>query len=126
MESCAAELAESAIVPEKVAELMQHVAFNLEAHAAWVGDAVDAARQEQAALLSVAEGYRAIATAGFSAAACMRGLADLPPAPHDPARWDRAAFVRWMREKIVLQRALAQLLLEHAEASERVLNEDRG
>ena len=123
MESCGAELAESAIVPEKIAELMQHVASNLEAHAAWVGDAVDAARQEREALLSVAEGYRAIASAGFSAAARMRGLAELPPAPHDPALWDRVAFARWMREKVVMQRALAQLLLEHAEVSERVLDE---
>lgn len=123
MESCGAELAESAVVPEKIAELMQHVASNLEAHAAWVGDSVEAARQEREALLSVAEGYRAIAAAGFGAAAFMRGLAELPPAPHDPARWDRVSFVRWMREKIVLQRAVAQLLLEHAEASERVLNE---
>ncbi|HEU5076007.1 MAG TPA: hypothetical protein VFU02_17555 [Polyangiaceae bacterium] len=123
MESCGAELAESAVVPEQLARLMQHVAKNLEAHADWVGTDAEAARLEREALLGVAESYRAIARAAFSTADLMRGLADLPNAPHDPNKWDRQAFARWMREKIALQRAVAQLLLDHAEASERVLNE---
>ena len=123
MESCGAELAESAVVPERIAELMQHVAENLVAHADWVGNASGAALREREALLKVAAGYRAIASAALDTAACMRGLGDLPAAPHDPARWDRPQFLEWMREKIVLQRAVAALLLNHAEASERVLTE---
>jgi len=125
MESCGAELAESAVVPERIGELMQHVAENLVAHADWVGNDSGAAQRERDALLRVAEGYRAIASAAFDTATFMRGLGDLSAAPHDPARWDRSQFLGWMREKIVLQRAVAQLLLNHAEASERVLDEEQ-
>ncbi|HWO08001.1 MAG TPA: hypothetical protein VNN80_00935, partial [Polyangiaceae bacterium] len=114
MQSCGAELAESAVVPERLAALMQHVSENLIAHADWVGAGSAEAAQEQAGLRLVAREYRAIAAAGRQAAAAMRSLAGLPAAAHDPARWDREAFARWMHEKIVLQRELAALLLEHA------------
>ena len=49
------------------------------------------------------------------------GMRDLKPAPHDPALWDRPAFMQWMRKKIDMQRAFAHLILEHAETSERIL-----
>jgi hypothetical protein len=101
---------------------MEHVALNLDAHAAWVGNESAAAQLEHEAMLRVAAAYRGIARAAFDAAALMRGLGDLPPVHHDPARWDRAAFARWMRQKIQLQRALAELLLEHVDASERALD----
>src|SRR5262245_36675329 len=100
METCGAELAGAAVVPERLAELLEHVAQNLDAHAAWVGSEGAAAEQERAALLKVAAGYRAIASAALDTATVMRGLGDLPPAPHDPALWDRAAFARWMQRKI--------------------------
>jgi len=121
MESCGAELAESAIIPEKLAALMAHVAMNMVAHAEWVGSDGDASRAEHRALHDVAAGYRAIATAASEAAATMRALRDLEPAPHDPSRWDRAAFATWMHRKIELQTELAQLLLQHAEQSKAAL-----
>jgi hypothetical protein len=121
MESCGAELAEAAVVPEQLAALMQHVAENLDAHAVWVGTATAEAEQEHDRLLKLADDYRSIAAAALRAVATMRDMRSLEPAPHDPARWDREAFARWMRKKIDLQRAFAHLLLEHAEDSERVL-----
>jgi hypothetical protein len=120
--ACGAELGDAAIVPERLAALMSHVAENLEAHAGWVGVETPAAAAEHEGLLRLAADYRAIAAAALRTAATMRGLRDLEPAPHDPARWDRAAFLQWMRRKIELQRAFAQLLLEHAEVSERILS----
>ncbi len=122
MSDCGKELSESAVVPALFAHLFAHVAENLDAHAAWVGGASPSAEREQQALRGVAEHYRAIAYAGHAAATFLRGLATLDPAPHDPTAWDRVAFSRWMTRKIELQRALAALLLEHAEASERALD----
>lgn len=122
MQSCGEELAESALVPERLAELFQHVAENLQAHAEWVGSESEAARAEYVAMLEVAADYRAISRAATHAGRHMRSLASLPAAPHDPARWDRTAWASWMRRKVELQRAFAQLLLERAEASERALN----
>jgi len=123
MQSCGAELAESAIVPERLGALLLHVSHNLVAHADWIGTACEEARREGEALRTVAADYRAIAEAAGRAVQHMRDAAGLAPAPHDPSRWDRAAFVTWMQRKIELQRDLAQLLLEHAQASERALGE---
>ena len=122
MQSCGEELAESAIIPEKLAALMEHVAKNMVAHAEWVGVEGDACRAEHRALLDVAAGYRAIAASASKAATTMRALGELEPATHDPAAWDRAAFATWMQHKIALQTELAQLLLAHAAASKAALS----
>ena len=119
--TCGRELAASAVVPEKIGELMRHVALNLRAHADWVGDQTDAARAERDAMRAVAEHYERLAGAAADAAAKMRSLNDLAVAPHDPARFDFPEFRRWMREKIRMQRALAELIVEHAVASESAL-----
>src|SRR4051812_15212312 len=107
-QSCGAELAQSAVVPEQMGALMLHVAQNLEAHAQWVGASSEAARLEQAALREVAADYRAVAEAAARAVQHMRAAAGLASPPHDPGSWDRGAFVSWMQRKIELQRALAE------------------
>jgi hypothetical protein len=122
-QSCGAELAQSAVVPELIGELMLHVTQNLEVHAQWVGASSEAARLEQTALRQVAADYRAIAEAAARAVQHMRAAAGLASPPHDPTAWDRAAFSSWMQRKIELQRALAQLLLEHARLSGRGLEQ---
>jgi hypothetical protein len=119
--SCGHELAASAEVPDAIGALMNHVASNLDAHADWVGSASDAAEREQEAMNRVASEYRSIAAAAANAATVMRSFAELKPAAHDPAAFDRPAFVEWMRAKIELQRALANMLLRHAEMSEKAL-----
>ena len=63
METCGAELAESAVVPELLAQLMEHVALNLDAHARWVGTATPQAEREHAGMSRVADDYRGIASA---------------------------------------------------------------
>jgi hypothetical protein len=122
-QSCGAELAQSAVVPELIGELLLHVTTNLEAHAQWVGASSEAARREQTALREVAADYRAIAEAAARAVQHLRAAAGLASPPHDPGSWDRGAFASWMQRKIVLQRALAELLLEHARLSERGLEQ---
>lgn len=119
--TCGQELAASAEVPDAWRGLMSHVAINLEAHAAWVGDGTDAARAEQEAMRAVAAAYRDMAASAERAATLMRSLRDLAAAPHDPARFDRPAFVGWMRSKVELQRAFAQMLERHAAMSESAL-----
>ena len=114
-------MAASAVVPEQLSALFLHVSQSLDAHADWVGTSSEEARLERATLLQLAADYRAIAEAARRAVSHMRDAAALAPAPHDPSRWDRATFVAWMQRKIVLQRALAELLLEHARASEHAL-----
>jgi hypothetical protein len=125
MESCGAELARDAVVPEQLADLMDHVADNMVAHARWVGTATFEATQEHQWLLKLAEDYRSISAAALRAATTMRSMQNLAAAPHDPSRWDKDAFAKWMSKKIQLQRAFAGLLLEHAETSESVLAEIR-
>jgi hypothetical protein len=120
-QTCGEELAAAAEVHEKWRELMLHVAGNLTSHSAWVGTGSEAARREHLALLEVAREYHAMADAGGRAAAAMRAMEDLPPAPHDPAKIDHRAQARWMRTKIAMQREFAALLTRHAEESERAL-----
>jgi hypothetical protein len=123
MQSCGVELAEDAVVPKLLGELMAHVAENMDAHARWVGAATAEAAAEQRALEQLARDYRSIAAAAARASETMRAMRTLSAAPHDPAGFDHAAFVRWMRKKIELQRAFAKLVLEHADASECALVE---
>lgn len=80
-ETCGAELAKDAEVPEKLGRLMAHVAQNLRVHAAWVGTQIAEAKLEHDALQQVAEGYEAISQAASRTAASMIALRDLPPAP---------------------------------------------
>jgi len=122
-ETCGQEIGASAEVPLSWQALMEHVAENMEAHAAWVGADSPAARQEQDGLRRVADAYRAMAAAARTAAQAMQAMTDVPPAPHDPARRDGAGWARWMREKIEMQRELAAMLERHAAASERALAE---
>ncbi len=119
--SCGKELADDAEVPLKWQALMDHVATNMEAHAAWVGANTDEARAEQDGLVAVANAYRAMADAAGRAAAAMTAMRDLAPAPHDPTRLDRAALGRWMTAKVAMQRDFAALLERHAAASDAAL-----
>jgi prophage DNA circulation protein len=121
--TCGQELAHDAEVPELLGELWQHVASNLSAHAKWVGTATPEAAAEHDLLTHVAREYRNIAAAAERAAAIMSSMHDLPPAPHDPARLDRAGVARFVRRKIELQLKLADLLVRHAEASRGALAE---
>jgi hypothetical protein len=121
--TCGQELAADAEVPEALAALMRHVALNLDAHARWVGRDSAQAAGEQDALVAVARGYRAIGDAADDASTRMRAMRNLPAAAHDPARLDRGALADWMRRKIDLQRAFADLILRHARDSESALTE---
>jgi hypothetical protein len=114
-------MAGDAEVPEKLARLMSHVAGQMNRHAEWVGDATTAARRERDGLKRVASEYQAIADAATRAAAAMRSMRDLPVAPHDPARLDRARMARWMRDKIAMQLDFAKLLERHAADSQKAL-----
>jgi hypothetical protein len=119
--TCGQELAADAEVPAALGALFRHVADNMDAHARWVGDATAPARRERDALADVAERYRAISSAAEGAAAAMAAMRELPAAPHDPARLDRAALAAWMRAKIEKQRAFAALILRHAADSDAAL-----
>ena len=122
-ETCGQELAASAVVPEQFAALFRHVAVNLREHAVWVGDTSAEAKREQNALIEVALGYEATSAHALHTARLMRTLTDLPMVAHDPDRLDRHGFFDWMTTKLELQRRLAQLLLEHAEQSQRALQD---
>jgi hypothetical protein len=122
-ETCGQELAASAVVPEQLAALFRHVAANLRDHAAWVGTASVDTKREHDAMMDVAHGYEAIGLSAQRTATLMRTLENLPTVSHDPQKLDRKKFLVWMKTKIDLQRELARLLMEHAEQSERVLQE---
>jgi prophage DNA circulation protein len=121
--TCGEELARDAEVPELLGELWEHVAGNLAAHAKWVGTETPDAAAEHDALTHIAREYRNIATAAERAAAIMKSMYNLAPAPHDVSRLDRAALARFIRRKIELQLKLADLLVNHAESSRSALAE---
>ena len=122
-ETCGEELARAAEVPDLLGALWSHVASNMVTHAKWVGTATPEAAAEHDALSHLASEYRAIAAAAERAAALMRSLDSLAPAPHDPSKLDRAAQARYMRRKIELQVELAKLLIVHADTSRSALAE---
>lgn len=122
-DTCGQELAAGASVPEQLGALFQHVAENLRDHAAWVGTTTADAKREHDAMLATAESYEQISNKSQQAAAAMRALEQLPAAPHDANKLDRQKLAVWMRKKVELQRKLAGVLLEHAEQSQRVLDE---
>lgn len=118
-ESCGKELVEGAVIPEQVAVLFAHVAFNLREHAKWVG----ADNAEHTALIAVADGYEAISAEAQRVCNFMRTLESLPVTPHDPAKQDRSALAQWMQRKVAIQRKLATILSEHADRSELALHQ---
>lgn len=119
MQSCGTELTEGAVIPEQVAVLFAHVAFNMREHA----KQLDEASPEATALIAVADGYEAISAEAQRVCNFMRTLKSLPSAPHDRARQDRKSLADWMQNKVVIQRHFAKLLNEHADQSERALAE---
>jgi hypothetical protein len=119
--ACGHEIARDAEVPELLGQLIQHVASNMAEHARWVEASNPSGAPEAVGLHKVAEHYGSIAKASESAAAAMRAMRDAPAAAHDPKLLDRATVVPWMQAKIEMQRRLAQMLLRHADDSERVL-----
>jgi len=120
--TCGQEIAADSEVPEKLSQLMSHVAVNMEAHAKWVAGSVGG-QLEHDRLMVVAREYQAIAAAAGRAAIAMRDMRNVPAVQHDPALLDRAGHVRWMRAKIEMQLEFAELLRRHAEVSEKILAE---
>ena len=120
--TCGQEIATDSEVPEKLAQLMSHVAENMEAHAKWVAGS-SGGKLEHDRLMVVAREYEAIAAAARRAARAMKDMRSVPPVQHDPALLDRAGQVRWMRAKIEMQLEFAQLLTRHAEVSKKALAE---
>lgn len=121
--TCGQELAQDSEVPELLGQLWEHVASNMVTHAKWVGTATPAAAAEHDCLTHIAREYRNVAAAAERAAAIMKSMEGLEPAPHDPARLDRAGQARFIRHKIELQLKLADLLVRHADASRAALTE---
>jgi hypothetical protein len=119
--TCGQELAQDAVVPDQLSRLFAHVAKNMEVHARWVGTASPQASREYDALRATAAAYQRIANSAAYAASFMRSLVDLPAAAHEHAQLDRQALAAWMHTKVAMQREFAQLLLDHAAASEQAL-----
>ena len=123
--TCGQEIAADSEVPEKLAQLMSHVAVNMETHAMWVAGSAGG-NLEHDRLMVVAREYEAIAAAAGRAASAMKDMRGIPPVQHDPALLDRAGQMRWMRAKIEMQLEFARLLTRHAEVSKKVLAEMEG
>jgi len=123
--TCGQEIAADSEVPEKLAQLMSHVAANMETHAKWVAGSVGG-KLEHDRLMVVAREYEAIAAAAGRAASAMKDMKAIPPVQHDPVLLDREGQARWMRAKIEMQLDFARLITRHAEVSRKVLAEMEG
>lgn len=82
--TCGRGLAEHAIIPAKLGELISALADNLEAHLVTLDHGDPNARAEREAYLGLIKQQRQIATALQTTAAEMAGYRSLPMASHDP------------------------------------------
>ncbi len=85
--TCGQMLADKAVLPAKMAEVMTAVTNMMEAHAKFMMTNKDKdSKKEAAALQKVAKEHKALAAAFKKTSESMKKLADLPGAPHDVSK----------------------------------------
>jgi hypothetical protein len=113
---CGRGLAEHAILPKKLAELVRALAETLEVHRSTLVLEDAAAKVEHAAYGALAREYRAIASQLATAAHHMASYYDLPPAPHHPERMASLEVRDAQGRYLAVERELVALLraaIEH-------------
>ena len=82
--TCGQMIAEKAVLPAKMAEVMQAVTDMMDAHAKYMLTNKDKdSKKEAAALQKLAKEHKALSASFKKTADGMKKLADLPGAPHD-------------------------------------------
>jgi hypothetical protein len=118
--SCGEGLAQHAVVPTKLADLMASLADNLELHAAALLDD-EHARVEHAAYLALLSRARDIAVALRSLGDQMAGYRDLPMGGHDIEKLSAVDAVRTFEGYVKTERDLIALLHTSHVGNERIL-----
>ena len=81
-QTCGMGLAQNAVIPAKMAEMIAALAAVLQTHVPTIDTALEAGRHEYDAYVMLARQYDAIASDLGSTAAQMAACRDLPMAPH--------------------------------------------
>jgi len=111
--TCGQMIAEKAVLPEAMSKLMLAITEMMEAHAKFMleGKPSREAKMEAKAVQSLAKQHRSQAAAFVKTAAAMKGLAELPGAPHDMAKMMADPRIQAsMKELLATQRVLVALL----------------
>ena|SRR5688572_11080530 len=123
-ENCGAMMKSLVPLPTKFAELMTAVADGQTAHANWVGMSKDPkATAEATAVKKIADDHRALAAAAKKTAADMEAASTLQPVAHDKTKMDPKAMQDSMTKQIALEREMANMMLKHADESEKMMKE---
>jgi hypothetical protein len=108
-------------LPERIAQLLDHLAATLDAHLPSIDNADPAGQQEERAYRSLAAQYHDIADRLSRAADEMRGYADLPMARHHDDVLLRPETFRPFRNYVDVERTLLELLRAELERDEQLV-----
>jgi hypothetical protein len=122
-QDCGQMIKSHVVFPTKMADLMNQLADNFEAHAKWVGQSKDkAAKQEAEALNKMAKDHRALAKDMQKAAATMEKYSNIPPAPHDMKTMD-PKMGEMMTKQAALEKEIGGMMVKDASDMEKMMKE---
>ena len=124
--TCGMGLAEHAVLPAKMGELMASVAENLELHKEALDFNDSTSKKEYDAYLELAGDHREIAGKLETTARKMAGYWDLPMGKHDQHVMSAPKIVASFQKLVRIEEELVALLQKRVEQDHRLLNEAIG
>jgi hypothetical protein len=124
--TCGTGLAEHAVLPAKMGELLDSVADNLELHMQALDLSDSNAKLEYDAYLELANEHREIAAKLRTTANKLAGYWDLPMARHDPHVMSAPKLLEAFQRLVKVQQELQALLHMRLEEDQKILNETSG
>ena len=119
--TCGRGLADQAVVPARIADVIEAVAATLEAHTAARDPDDENAQVERRVYDRLADAHRRIAAELQSAREQMAGAYDLPPARHDTDVLGSPTAVRAYERYVAAEQALLELLQVRVQRDRRML-----
>jgi hypothetical protein len=124
-QTCGRGLAEHSVLPAQLAEVTEAMADNLMAHMQALELDDEAARQEHAVYLRLAEEQRQAAARLRAVAGEMAAARDLPMGRHDPQTMASPEVAAAFRRFVTARQELLAVLQRMAEQDQRMLAEMR-
>ena len=122
-QTCGRGLAEHSVLPAQLAEVTEAMADNLMAHMQALELDDEAARQEHAVYLRLAEEQRQAAARLRAVAGEMAAARDLPMGRHDPQTMASPEVAAAFRRSVTARQELLAVLQRMAEQDQRMLAE---
>ena len=120
--ACGRGLADQAVVPARIADVLEAVAMTLEAHTGSLDPDDENAHVERRVYDRLADGHRRVAAELRSLHEQMAGAYDLPPAKHDGEALVAQAAVTAYERYVEAEQALLDLLQTRVQQDRRLLH----